>query len=259
MVCPAVAHRLDEYLQATRLAIDIGRVGVEMDLTPGVSVASNVFKWIDTNGDGRISQAEGEAYARAVLRSAVLKADGAAMRMKFEEASFPTLEEMSQGVGAIRLRATAAIPAASPGRHQISFLNMHRPEGSVYLVNVLVPQDKRLQVGEQRRDVAQHWITLDYTVAGDVPRDGKLTLFLVLAMAGCLFLRYGISRRRTVVGRTPRSARVAHDPLFVEPADEGVGRGPGGPPHESSQAARKLMDSSTLLSASEKATDKLSQ
>src|SRR5580658_8588890 len=28
-------------------------------------------------------------------------------------------------------------------------------------------------------------------------------------------------------------------------ADEGVGRGPGGPPHESSQAAKKLMDSST--------------
>jgi hypothetical protein len=27
-------------------------------------------------------------------------------------------------------------------------------------------------------------------------------------------------------------------------ADEGAGRGPGGPPHESSQAAKKLMDRS---------------
>jgi hypothetical protein len=214
MALPAAAHRLDEYLQATRLAIDMGRVDVEMDLTPGISVASNVFSWIDTNGDGRISQAEGEAYARAVLRSAVLKADGAAMPMKFEEASFPSLEEMSQGVGAIHLRATAAIPAAAPGRHQISFLNMHRPQGSVYLVNVLVPQNKRLQIGEQRRDVAQHGLTLDYTVSGDAPLDWKLTLLLGLAMAGCLFLRYGISRRRTVVGRTPRSARVPPDPLF---------------------------------------------
>jgi competence protein ComEC len=32
------------------------------------------------------------------------------------------------------------------------------------------------------------------------------------------------------VGRTPRSARVPLDPL-LERADEGVGRGPGGPPH----------------------------
>ena len=76
-IYPAAAHRLDEYLQATRLEINIGRVDVEMDLTPGISVASKVFQWIDTNGDGRISREEGEAYARAVLGSAVLKADGA--------------------------------------------------------------------------------------------------------------------------------------------------------------------------------------
>ena len=55
------------------LAIDIGRVDVEIDLTPGISVAFNMFGWIDTNHDGEISQVEGEAYARAMLRSAVLK------------------------------------------------------------------------------------------------------------------------------------------------------------------------------------------
>src|SRR5580658_349471 len=43
------------------------------------------------------------------------------------------------------------------------------------------------------------------------------------------------------VGRTPR------DRLFQEGADVGASRGPGGPPHESSQAAKKLMDSSTLF------------
>ena len=44
-----------------------------------------------------------------------------------------------------------------------------------------------------------------------------------------------------VVGRTPWSARVPPDPLFVntislsnrEQADEGVGRRPGGLPHKS--------------------------
>jgi len=195
MVFPAAAHRLDEYLQATRLAIDIARVDVEIDLTPGVSVASKVFGWIDTNRDGEISRAEGEAYAHAMLRSAVLKADGSTMPLKFEECSFPTFQEMSAGVGTIRLRARAAISAAAPGRHQISFLNMHRPEWSVYLVNVLVPENHRLQFGEQRRDVAQHGLILDYTVTGDGPEDRTLALYLGLGMAGCLLLRLGISRR----------------------------------------------------------------
>ena len=31
---PAGAHRLDEYLQATRVSIDLDRVGLEIDLTP---------------------------------------------------------------------------------------------------------------------------------------------------------------------------------------------------------------------------------
>src|ERR1035437_6464096 len=61
---PAAAHRVDEYLQATRLSIDIQRVDLEIDLTAGVAVASEVFAWIDTNRDGEISNAEGEAYAR---------------------------------------------------------------------------------------------------------------------------------------------------------------------------------------------------
>src|ERR1700722_11042229 len=36
---------------------------------------------------------------------------------------------------------------------------------------------------------------------------------------------------KTKVGRTPRSARVPLEPLFLQQADEGVGCGPGGPPH----------------------------
>ena len=200
LVLPAGAHRLDEYLQATRLAIYMGRVDVEIDLTPGVAVASKVFGFIDTNRDGSISEAEGETYARDVIRSAVLKADGAAVPLTFEECRFPTLEEMGEGIGTIRLRARAAIPAAALGWHQITFLNMHRPELSVYLVNALVPENMRIQIAEQRRDVAQHGITLDYRVTGDGPEDRTLALFLGLGMAGLLGLRVRISRRSSSIG-----------------------------------------------------------
>ncbi len=85
----ANAHRLDEYLQATRLSIDLDRIDIEMDLTAGQAMASQVFSWIDTNRDGEISKAEGDAYARQVLRSVTLLADGRARAACADGGSLP--------------------------------------------------------------------------------------------------------------------------------------------------------------------------
>ncbi|HXI29434.1 MAG TPA: hypothetical protein VNG89_13440, partial [Vicinamibacterales bacterium] len=46
------AHRRDEYLQAARLAIDPGRVQIELDLTPGIALAEAILADIDRNRDG---------------------------------------------------------------------------------------------------------------------------------------------------------------------------------------------------------------
>jgi hypothetical protein len=195
----ANAHRLDEYLQATRLSIDTDRVDLEIDLTAGAALASEVFSWIDTNRDGEISDAEGEAYAQQVLGSVALKIDGRSAPIRSVESSFPQLSEMSLGVGTIRLRAVAKVPAAGAGRHQVSFLNTHRPESSVYLVNALVPENPRIQLGEPRRDFAQHGLTLDYSVMSDAPVARTLALLAGLAMAGWLLLRFGYAVARTFV------------------------------------------------------------
>ncbi len=192
-VPPASAHRVDEYLQATRLSIDIERVDLEIDLTAGSAVASEVFAWIDTNRDGEISNAEGEAYARQMLGSVVLKVDGRPVPIQLVETGFPQFRAMSLGVGTIRLRATARVPAASAGRHEVSFLNTHRTESSVYLVNALVPANPRIQLADQRRDRAQLGLTLNYTVMADAPSARTLVLLTGLVMAACLFLRRGYS------------------------------------------------------------------
>jgi hypothetical protein len=195
-VSPAAAHRVDEYLQATRLSIDIRRVDLEIDLTAGIALASKVFAWIDTNRDGEISSAEGQAYARQMLRSVVLKVDGWPVEIQLVETSFPQFRDMSLGVGTIRLRATANIPSAGAGRHQLSFLNTHQSESSVYLVNALVPANPRLQLAEQQRDIAQHGLRLEYTVMADAPSDRTFALLGGLAMAGCLFLRHAHNAAR---------------------------------------------------------------
>lgn len=193
IVPPAGAHRVDEYLQATLLSIDVDRVDLEIDLTAGVALASRVFGWIDTNGDGEISGAEGEAYARQVLGSVVLKVDGWPVPVTLVGSNFPPFPEMSLGLGIIRLRATAKFPVTGAGNHQISFLNTHRSESSVYMVNALVPVNPRIQLADQRRDVAQHGLTLEYQVKTDAgsPPDRNSALLVGLALAGCLYLRYG--------------------------------------------------------------------
>jgi hypothetical protein len=194
IVAPASAHRLDEYLQATRLSIDLDRIDIEMDLTPGQAMAAQVFSWIDTNRDGEISQTEGDAYARQVLGSVALLADGKPVPLALTEARFPELREMNQGTGVIRLRAAGRVPATSAGRHEVSFRNNHRPESSVYLVNALVPANSRIQIADQQRDHAQHGLLMSYTVAS-----GPLPLQSFGLIAGLLLTGRWYLRKRPVV------------------------------------------------------------
>ena len=161
------AHRVDEYLQATRLSIDRAQVGIEISLTPGVDVAPTIFRSIDADGNGRISQAEGAAYARQVLSSVALAVDAHPVPVAFVEEHFPEYRDMQLGMGTIRLRGLATISTSAAGHHQLEYRNAHRPDASVYLVNVLVPSDRRIQIGPQRRDAAQHWLRVEYDVGSE--------------------------------------------------------------------------------------------
>jgi hypothetical protein len=183
---PAHAHRLDELLQATRLAVDLDRVTVEIDLTPGVGVAPQVIASIDTNRDGRIDAAEGERYARAVLNAVALTVDGRPATIGLAESRFPECREMLLGVGIIRLRGTARLPVARTGPHRIDYGNSHRPETSAYLVNALVPADRHIQIDRQRRDKAQRVLALDYRVVPDARESSMWWLLAALVMTGGL-------------------------------------------------------------------------
>jgi hypothetical protein len=126
-----------------------------------------------------------------MLGSVVLKIDGRPVPVNLIDSSFPQFRDMRLGVGTIRLRATAHVPAVSAGHHQVSFVNTHRTESSVYLVNALVPSNPRIQLAEQRRDRAQLSLTLDFSVMGDTPSASTFMLLAGLLVAACLFLRWG--------------------------------------------------------------------
>jgi hypothetical protein len=181
---PSLAHRLDEYLQASRLSVDRDGVTLEIDLTPGVSVAPQVLALIDTDGDGQLSAAEAEAYANQVLNSVALSIDGRPVALILTGEQFPQLGEMTLGTGMIRLRATAKIPEVAAGRHQVFYRNSHQPELSVYLANALVPSDNQIEISGQSRDYAQHELIVDYRVTPKTAWPRSLWLIASLAIAG---------------------------------------------------------------------------
>lgn len=184
---PLEAHRLDEYLQATRLSIERDRVGLEIDLTAGVDVAQRVLAGIDADHDGQISHAERDAYAQRVLDAIELFGDGRFLRVTLIDHDFPDTHEIDLGTGVIRLRASATLTArASVGRHQIYYRNMHETEVGAYLVNTLVPTDQRIEIARQRRDYAQHELTIEYEVTPDPHRSSLWWLLAGLAMVGVL-------------------------------------------------------------------------
>jgi len=158
------AHRLDEYLQAARLAIDPGRVQIELDLTPGVAVAEAIFADIDRDRDGSMSAEEQRAYGSVVLSALELEVDERPLRVQLSTFSFPDAGAMRRGEGTIRIQSAATLPRLSVGPHQLLFRNSHDPDRSVYLANALVPESDQVVVTSQRRDSDQSELIIDYVV-----------------------------------------------------------------------------------------------
>ena len=175
---PAASHVLDEYLQGTRIAVERDRVVLEIDLTPGVAVAPAIVALIDRDGDGRVAAAEIAMYGEAVLRDLVLEIDDQRYALYLTRAESPSVVELREGAGTIRLAVSTFAPVTArhdatitagrfgdSGRHRIRYTNAHQSAIGAYLVNALVPASRAIAITGQQRDVRQHGITLDVEVA----------------------------------------------------------------------------------------------
>jgi hypothetical protein len=158
-----MAHRLDEYLQASRLSLALDRIVLRIDLTPGVEVAPLIFATINTNRDGEISEGEGKAYANQLLKEIVLDVDGRRQPLTVVSSQFPSFREMSSGLGVIRIEAQTAW-TGTPGRHSLVYENKHKPDLGVYLVNALVPANPKIAITAQNRDPLQREFRLAFKI-----------------------------------------------------------------------------------------------
>jgi hypothetical protein len=197
LVTPAIpsAHRLDEYLQAARVSLSRDRVTLEVDLTPGANIASSIVPLLDRDGDRTITPLEAGAYGQEILADLVVEFDGRPVLLTLARVEAASIDEMREGVGAVRLRAAGSVDPVAAGRRRLLFRNNHHPAGSVYLANALVPDDEGIGVAAQTRDPLQREVRVDYDVA---PQRSVRLLWLLRGLAVMLLLigaRAGLSPR----------------------------------------------------------------
>ena len=172
------AHRLDELLQATLIALGPDTVGIEINLTPGVEIAQALISRMDTNRDGAISSSEARDFAAEVLQFVGLKLDGRKLTLEQTGTSVSPPGELRAGVGFIHISATARLGSVPVGEHQLRYENSYLKGGSAYLVNALVPESPVVTILRQDRDERQTVFRLAYALTTNVQKSGYFELRL---------------------------------------------------------------------------------
>ena len=162
-------HPLDVYLQASYITLAPAQVVVELDLSPGVLVVPQILPQMDTDGDQKISEVEGQVYADSVLQNIVLQVDGQPLTLAVTKIDMPDYLTIQAGYGTIRVYTVARLADGMTGTHQIYYNNNYTPTGSAYQVNAFVDKNIAITLGKQNRDDIQQSMQMDYAIGSAEP------------------------------------------------------------------------------------------
>ena len=149
------AHRDDQYLQATLVAIEPSGVRLQINLTPGVAVAQQVLAQIDRDRDGAISKNEAAVYAKLLKGDLTLRIDGRKLELKLIGSAFVPPAELRTGAGTIQMEFSAISGPLETGGHRLALENRHLTTISVYLINAAQPRFATVQIIRQKRNQNQ--------------------------------------------------------------------------------------------------------
>ncbi len=157
------AHRDDQYLQATLVAIEPDGVRLQINLTPGVAVAEQVIALIDRDRDGAISKNEAAAYAESLRRDLTLGVDGRKLELKLTASELVPPAELRTGSGTIQMEFSASFGALAAGPHRLTLENRHLAGISVYLINAARPRFATVEIIKQKRNDNQSAGEIEFT------------------------------------------------------------------------------------------------
>ena len=158
------AHRDDQYLQATLVAIEPSGVRLQINLTPGIAVAEQVIAQIDRDRDGEISKQEATVYAEALRRDLTLRIDERKLELRLTGSQFVPPEELRTGSGIIQMEfSSTTFGALVAGSHTLTLENRHLTAISVYLINAVQPRLATIQITRQKRNDNQSVGEIEFT------------------------------------------------------------------------------------------------
>jgi hypothetical protein len=161
LAAPAIAHALDEYVQATLVSVERNQILASVRLKPGVEVFPAVFRAIDTDSNGALSKEEETKYLQRVIGDLAFSVDGTRLEPRMLWGRFPPMDDMKEGRGEILIEIAAAVAPGS-GAHKLVIENRHQPRISAYLANSLVPRDPAIRIVAQNRSGNQSIYELQY-------------------------------------------------------------------------------------------------
>jgi hypothetical protein len=160
----SLAHRLDEYLQATLVIIEPGEIRLQINLTPGVAVAEQVLALMDRDRDGTISTNEASAYAESLKRDLLVRLDQRKVALKLTASNFPSPAELRSGWGIVQVEFSANVGLIAAGAHKFTLKNRHLPSLSVYLFNAAQPRSGSVHIIRQKRNEQQSTGEIEFTI-----------------------------------------------------------------------------------------------
>jgi hypothetical protein len=110
---------------------------------------------------GRSRKAKNEPMCKHVLGDLSITMDAQAVQPRLVSWSIPQPAALRDGLGEIHIEYTAELPHSDPDRSFI-LSNHHLSRTSVYLMNVLVPEDRGIRILAQKRNAQQTVYELDY-------------------------------------------------------------------------------------------------
>ena len=163
---PVGAHPVDEIVQGAYLALAPGEVRLELDLTPGTEVAEAFLTSIDVNGDQRISEPEGRAFALRVLQQSTLMLDGKLATWRLDRVSAPAYQGLRQEGDTLKIYAIARRPDRA-GARTLAYENRYNPAKSQCIANIFLQPGAgwRFQVGGQKHSQDGRGLSVSYAAA----------------------------------------------------------------------------------------------
>jgi hypothetical protein len=192
----ALAHRVDECLQATIVAIEPGELRLRMNLTPGAAVAEPVISLIDRDRDGVISADEAAAYARSLRRDLTVRLDGRDVELTVLACEADAPANLRTGSGIIRAELAGAIGPLAPGNHAVTLENRHLAPVSVYLVNAAAPKGRAIRIVRQARNDNQSVGDIQVSFEPAARSSSAVAMKVSIATLGAVLAGLGWARKR---------------------------------------------------------------